>query len=771
MLKTIIKRSGVTEAFDAKKVNKWVMWAAQDLMDRIDWSSIVMEVVKTSPEILTSQDFQLALAKRCVSKHSWPYSLMGGKLFAVWCWKEFYPEGIPTVKQIDEKLFQLGVMKKLNYSDAEYSEIERMIEHTRDLKLAEFQIKQDINKYALNNKKTGQKYETPQFIFMRMAMALAENDTNSNRLVDVANWYRHFSDGAINPPTPNFHHLGTDHNGYASCCIYKAGDEKRSLGVGKHISYTMTYMSAGIGGYIEARSLNDGVSNNTIVHQGKLPMFAGNGKDVREMTKGGRGGAATQYITCYDPEIVNVMMLQNPRTSHEIRNRDIHFAVMYNWWLGVKAGNEEKVFTFNVKTAPDLHKAIFSGDRVRFQELYEKYEADESFVKNWIDARELVVMMETQGHEVSTLYSLNIEEVNRHTPHHDTIHSSNLCLEICQPTSEYEHITDLYKTDHERGEVSLCNLAGIVVSKIPFTPEGDKIYEEVAYYAVKMADTTTDMAEYELPHLGYTAGKRRNIAIGMLGVAEVFARVGLPFDCEAGLALAHKIAERHAYFVIRASLRLGKERGNAPWMHKTKWPEGWLPIDTYKKSVDQLTPNTLRYDWETLRAEIIENGGIRNSSLIAHMPTESSSKASGVPNGIYPIRDFYLKKTDQNNSIDWLAPDDDIHGAAYQNAYEIDTRDLIKYYAVIQKFTDQSISADFYEDRIKNPLLDEDVLVQRFLDRIRYGVKSKYYQNSLTPSEAGFDEKDKAKTTTIIQTTSIIGAGDRAECESGACTL
>lgn len=774
MLKRIIKRSGVVEDFDAKKINKWVIWAAGDLIKsgRVDVSSIIMEVVAVSPEEMTSQDLQLALAKKCVSRHSWPYSLMGGTLYAVWCWKEFYGDRIPTVKQIDEQLLGYGIMKKLDYTDAEYELIEAMIDHTRDLKLAEFQIKQDINKYSLQNKVTKQKFETPQFIFMRMAMALAENDKgNLNRLLDVSEWYNYFSAGLINPPTPNFNNLGTPHNGYASCCLYKSGDDKRSLGVGKHIAYTMTYMSAGIGGYIESRSLGEGVAANSIIHQGKLPFYAGNGKDVKEMTKGGRGGAATQYITCYDPEIETVIMLQNPRTSTEIRNRDIHFSVMYNSFFAKKAGKKEKIFTFNVKSAPDLHKALFSGDKELFASLYDKYEKDDSFKKNYIDAYQLAADIETQGHEVSTLYSLDIEEVNRHTPFKEVIHSSNLCGEITQPTSEYEHIMDLYKTDHERGEISLCNLGGIVVSKIPFTKEGDALYEKVAYYTLKMADTTIDMADYEIPHLGYTAAQRRNAAIGMLGVAEVFARMGVNFDTQQGLDLAHRIAERHMYFVIKASLKLGQERGNAPWMHKTKWPEGWLPIDTYKKSVDTLTQQKLRYDWEELRAAIIANGGIRNSSLVAHMPTESSSKASGVPNGVYPIRDFYLKKTDQNNTIDWLAPDDDLYGEQYQNAYEIKTIDLIKYYAVIQKFTDQAISADFYENRVKNPILNRDDLVNNLINRVRYGVKSKYYQNSLTPSEGSMDESASAATQVIIPTTQIIGYGERADCASGACTL
>ena len=762
MLEYVIKRNGTTEVAHPAKINRWMQDIAGDLSERLDWGSVVMDVFKDAPATMTSQDLQKALVNKFISKHTWVNNLMGGRLNAIWHWKHLFGDEMPTVQLFQSQLVSIGLMEKLDYSQEDYDLIEIIIDHKRDLTLANFQIQQDIYKYGVANKITGQLYETPQFIFMRMAMALAENAPKRERIAEVKAWYDEFASSRVNPPTPNFNNLGTPHHGLASCCLYTTSDDARSIAIGDHIAFTMTYMSAGIGGMLNIRSILDPVRGGAVIHQGKLPYYAHTGKGVKSNLKGGRGGAMTQFVSVFDPEIEAICRTQNPRTPVKNQNRDIHFAVMYNSFFAKKAAQRKDIFFFNTFTAPDLMAKLFSDDRVGFAELYEAYEANPDFKKTYINAYELAFLFESQGHEVSTLYTLNIEEVNRHTSFLEPIFSSNLCQEIVQPTKPYKHITDLYRKDHHDGEVSLCNIAAIVVSKI----KNDEEYYEACYRALKMIDRTIDLADYEFPHLEYTAKNRRNAAVGMAGVAELFARVGAKMDTPYGLAMAHKIAERHSYFVIKASLALGKELGNAPWIDKTKWPSGWLPIDTYKKTVDEITPHVLRYDWEALRAEIIANGGLRNSSLVAHMPTESSSKASGIPNGIYPVRDLYMKKTDDGAALDWCAPDDDLYGDNYQNAYDITTVDLIKYYAVFQKFADQSISADDYMDRQKKPTLEKDELVGNFLARAKYGVKSKYYQNSYTVEVAKLENSEQGNE----PTEEGFAPNERAMCASGGCS-
>lgn len=763
MLERIKKRDGSIEPFNPHKVNSWSQWATSGLGDRVDWSHIVLNTVKHLGPEVHSQELQKQLIKTCLEERSWPYNLMAGKLYNALYRKEVFGDKIPTIKELHAKLFEAGLIRQMKYTDEDYLILESIIDHTRDFNLAHFQVHQLRKKYSLRDLTGKVEYETPQFIFIRMAMALAEDEAPDVRFEHLKNWYDHFSFCRLNAPTPNYVNLGTHHNGYASCCVYTTDDNAASLAIGDHIAYTMTYMSAGIGAFINSRSINDSVRKGRIIHQGKLPYFKSLAGAVKANLQGGRGGACTSYFSCFDPEVMTMIMLQNPRTVRDKQNRDIHFAIMFNRFFAVKVAQNKDIFTFNKYTAPDLLDAFFSSDNELFERLYKKYEDDPMFNKTYISARSILFAAGQQSFDVATLYYFLIDEANRHTPFLDKIFSSNLCLEVSEPTAPYQSIEDLYSTeDHGRGEVALCSLAAIVEPNI----KSDEEYASAAYYALKMIDKCIHMTTYVLPHIGVTAKNRLNAGVGIAGLATTMAKRNLTYDSKAGLEKIHQVSERHAYHLINQSLRLGKELGNAPWIHKTKWPQGWLPIDTYKKSVDELVEPKYRYDWEDLRARIIANGGIRNSTLINHMPTESSSKSSGVPNSIYPVRDLAMKKSDAHNLVDWCAVDGDIYGDQYQSAWSISQVDLIKAYAVVQKFTDQSISADGYKDRSVEINVTTDEIIQVFLAMVKYGVKSRYYQNSLTSS----DKRLRTENITPILEDDDESANGKHECVGG-CTL
>jgi ribonucleoside-diphosphate reductase alpha chain len=823
MLREIIKRDGTTESFDASKINHWAMWASEDLKDRIDWSSIVLDSVKELSGTVTSQELQQKLISKCLETKSWPYILMAGKLYSILYRKELYGDNTPSFNQLFSRMVKLGVAVPLDYKQSEMDVIEHYLDHSRDFSLAHFQIEQIRYKYALTNKIDGTEFETPQFTYMRMSAALGNDEPEETRVDDVIAWYDHFSHNRINPPTPNYTNLGTASNGYASCCLYSSNDSARSLSIGDHIVYVMTYMSAGIGGILNTRTVNDPIRKGAIKHKGKYNYYKSVAGNVKANMQGGRGGACTHYIPCYDPEILSILMYQNTKTVAKKQNRDIHFSLEFNRFIGEKAARNEDVFLFTTFSAPDLYAAFFSSDYDNFVALYNKYEKDTTFKKEYQSARKILTTSGQQSEEVATLYSFQIDEANRHTSFKETIRTSNLCLEITSPTEAYESMLDLYSDcyvghieyidgmgatkqypsrsrlacstngvhvtkyayeletgDYVFGEensplldipttveqitfrttqpeVALCSIAGIVISNV----ESDEQYESACYYALKMIDKCIHKSHYELPHIGWTAKNRLNAGVGIVGLAHYLAKRGLNYTSQESLDEIHRVAERHAYFVIKASLRLGKELGNAPWINRTKWPDGWLPIDTYKRSVDTITNTCYRYPWEQLRQDIIANGGIRNSSLIAHMPTESSSKASGMPNGVYPVRDVMLKKLDGSNSIDWYAPDADI--LEYQSAWDLSFEQMAKVYAIIQKFTDQSISADYYRNRVKNPTVTTEELLNEYLIMIRYGIKSKYYQNPYTVATSGLEEQPTANTQ--------IEVNARIECVGGGCQL
>ena len=273
MLKTIIKRDGTTEPFDPKKVNMWSTWASEEIRDRVDWTTIVMKAVKSCGEEIKSQELQQLLIKECVRTKKWSYSLMAGRLYNAVVRKEMYGNKMPSVMNLQFSMMEKGYMKDLGYTVKEYLEIEKIIDHSLDMHMAYFQVKQIVKKYSLSDRVKKIEYETPQYVFMRMAMALAMDEKADKKLDLVREFYTYFSSCRINAPTPNYMNLGTSHNGYSSCCLYVVDDSASSLAIGDHIAYTMTVMSAGIGGLINTRSLGDPVRGGIIEHQGRrLPL-------------------------------------------------------------------------------------------------------------------------------------------------------------------------------------------------------------------------------------------------------------------------------------------------------------------------------------------------------------------------------------------------------------------------------------------------------------------------------------------------------------------
>lgn len=767
MLKRVIKRDKSIEEYTPSKLNKWAQWSA-GYNDRIDWGSVVLDAMSRCNEIETSQQLQKYLIDSCNEREDWSHRKMAGRLYASLRRKELYNNVIPTVQELNNTLFADDLMVYLNYDTNDYAEIENIIQHDRDFDLAHFQLHQIRKKYSIQSRTTGKEYETAQFVFMRMALALAEEEPKETRMKHVRSYYDHFSLQRINAPSPNYINLGTKNRGYASCCLYIADDCESSLAIGDHIAYRMTAMSAGIGGMINTRSIGDPIRAGLIEHQGKLPYYQSLAKATKANIQAGRGGACTTYYSAFDPEAEVITMLQNQRSPEKKKNRDIHFAFTANRFISKKAAAKKQkdrmVFTFTSWSAPDLWKKMYSSDMEGFEELYYKYEADETFIKNYVDARKIILTALVQGFEVGTVYLFFCDEANRHTPFKETIHTSNLCLEIAEPTKPYFDMRDLYSTeDHGRGEVALCSIAGIVTPNI----SSDEIYADACYYALKMIDKCIEISKYVLPHVGFTAKNRMNAGVGVVGFAYQMAKKNLKYDTVEGRNEIHRAAETHAYFMIKASLRIAKERGVAPWINKTKWPEGWLPIDTYKKTIDSLVTVGLERDWESLRTEIIAAGGIGHSCLIAHMPTESSSKAAGVPNGWYPIRELAMKKSDGSNVVDWCPPESDTLADNYQTAYTIETSDMIKVYGIIQKFTDQGISADLYKDRTKIISLSTTELLNNYLDMVRYGMKSRYYQNSLVSKQ----ENNNDPTLGIQLIDDLPQPEDERGCASGACSL
>ena len=945
MIKFIIKKDGTKEPFIARKVNNWGQWAGND---NVDWSTIVMDTVSVLAETITSTELQYALIDKCLEQQTWGYIMMAGRLYGPQLLKETYPEGIPTIRELHTRLIDLKLMEELGYSDEEYGRLEEVILHDRDYNTPHFSLKYIREKYAIQNRAIKTVYETQQFTYMRMAMAIASTEPVETRVESAIHFYQTFSLKLLSAPTPNFVNLGTPLRGFASCCLYTVGDTANSIGVGDWIGYRMTASSAGIGNNLKVRSLGDPVRGGAIVHNGKLPYYKSMAASVLANIQAGRGGACTTYYSAFDPEAEVISQLRNPRAPEDKRNRDLHYALMTNKFFANKVARNEDAFAFNPKTAPDLTKAFYSGDQTEFAELYAKYENDESFQKKYFSPRKLLVRVMNEAFETGVAYLAQMDEMNRHTPFNEPIHSSNLCvapetmlltdsgdlaiaplkdqwvnvwngvewsnvqvrqtgtevplvkvglsngrkldctldhkwyvlidgveveyrtkeltiglelipytnpngilvdgvtivavidegrvddtycvtepkrhmavfngiltgqcLEIAEPTSPYMAMSDLDATESighieikdtegahhlldwnkritindsigfagrlksgdrlvisdrsintytvdsivsskPEPEVAMCSIAAINVAEVT----DDDNYEDTMYAALKMIDYCILNSHYELPHVGFTAKARMNAGVGIMGLATLMAREHLNYDSPEGKVRLHEIAERHMYMAIKASIRISKERGLAPWIHKTKWVNGWTPMQTYNKNVDELGNFVNKYDWDALSNEIRENGGIAHSCLVAYMPGESSSKALGQANSIYPIRELAMIKTDTSTTIEWIAPESDNPDYAYQSTWGIADVDQIDFYAIFQKWTDQAISADMWVEVLGEERVGSTVLIKQYLRIIKYGVKSRYYLNTQTSNYQG-----------LVTATNI--NADNA-CAGGACTI
>ncbi len=759
MIEIIIKRNGEEEPFAMQKLMGWGEWAASTLNGRVDWQSVVRAVLgRVKGPKVKSIDLQSAFIDECLSRNTWSYYLMAGRLYAADQHKNLYgSEGMPTIAQLHLQMQNDKMLRQLDYSPLEYAELEELIDHSYDYTYPHFSLKYMHEKYAFQNRVTGKVYETPQFVYMRMAMVIYEKEPRAIRMQQIREIFDHFRNKELSAPTPNYVYLGAPRMGLASCCLFSTADDGESLATGDYIANIMTQAGAGIGSNIITRSVGEPVRGGSIKHGGKLGYYRANAFSTTANKQGSRGGAGNVNYPIFDPEAPVISQLRNPRAIASMRIRELHYTVQSNPYLDYLASQNKPIMAFTCNTAPDLFEAFYSSDLQRFVELYNKYENDPSFKKKYLDARALVYTMAKEAYETGTAYFNDMYEINHHTPFKEPIYNTNLCVEVCEPTKPYMNAADLYlEEDHGRGEVALCSLFAVNVNKADTT----KKVESVCYHGLRMVDFCIHNSDYKLPHIGFTAKQRMNAAGGIMGLASHMAKNRLTYTSAAGLQEIHFIYERHMYCMIKASLRIAKERGNAPWINKTKWPEGWLPIDTYNRNVDKLGDFDCLFPWEKLRQEIIQQGGIAHSCLVGHMPGESSSKALGETNSGYAVRKKAIKKTDGQTVIYWAAPESDNPDYHYELAYDIPVRRQAECYAVQQKWTDQAISADFY--RRINPeekLSSTQILEDEYFYPKSLGMKSRYYQNSEITDGIDLEGAEAVE---------IMGSSN---CPSGACSV
>lgn len=744
-INVVKKRNGELETFSPDKLNKWGEWAA-DI--GVDWSSVALEACRKCCDGCTTKDLHNAMIAACVDMETTQHLKMAGRLFIGDLIKSTFGglDCIPTVSQMYSTMREKGLWDStMDYDDDELSWFNSIIDHSRDFNASLTEIKQVVDKYAIVDRVDNIVYETPQFVYMRMAMGNMVKMPKARRKFDVEKLYKYLSQKKINAPTPFSINLGTPKRQYASCCVTTTEDTAASLAAADHISYMMTCASAGIGSHIKTRSRGAKVRQGLITHLGKLPYYKVAQAAVGANLQSSRGGAMTMHFNALDPEIMDLLSLKNVQAVEQKRIKDIDYSFGFNEEFARRVAKNESWMLVDYGDAPELYESMYEADQSRFVELYNSVENNPLVNKEFVNARDVALKALKEGVETGRIYLHRTDELNRHTPFKDKIYSSNLCQEIALPTKGYNSVAELYEYG-ENGEIGLCSLGAIVAGNTTHEE-----WEDVAYYTVLMIDNVIELMDYPFKQLEYTAKARRSIGVGITNLAYDMANRGLKYSSVSGKRYIHKLAEMHSYYLHKASLRLAKERGVCDWIHKTKYPEGWLPIDTANKVINTVVDQPLLCDWETLRKDIIVNGGIRNSVLEAFMPNESSSVATGGTNSIYPIRSLKVIKTSGTNKNLFIAPKAEEMKWDYELAWDIPTKDMIEVYAIIQKFTGQAISADLYtvyNNSVGEKSIGAKELLTQFLYLAKMGLKTRYYVNSST-------------SVTL----------EDSKCNSGGCTL
>ena len=734
----VVKRNGDTTTLDLEKVHKMVEHACKGLAG-VSESAVEMNSGLQFFDGIETKDIQEILirsANDLITLENPNYQFVAARLLLFALRKAVYnghPDKRPILKEHVESCVSKGVYDDTildKYSEQEWEILNSYIDHDRDYLFTYAGIRQVTDKYLVQDRSTGEIYETPQFMYMLIAVTLFQNDDKFYRLEYIKKYYDAISKHRINIPTPIMAGVRTPIRQFASCVLVDADDTLDSIfssdmAIGKYVA-----QRAGIG--INAgriRGLNSKIRGGEVQHTGVVPFLKKFESTVRCCTQNGiRGGSATVHFPIWHQEIADILVLKNNKGTEDNRVRKLDYSIQLSRLFYERFIKNSTITLFSPHDVPGLYDA-FGSDT--FDELYIKYESDESIPRKTIGAQELILDLLKERAETGRIYLMNIDHCNDHSSFKDKVSMSNLCQEITLPTKPVQHIDD------EQGEIALCILSAINIGKINKIEELDELCE----LAVRGLDALIDYQEYPVKAAQQSTINRRSLGIGYIGLAHYLAKNDAKYDSDKAFDLVHRLTERFQYALLSASNRLAMEKGPCGYFGKTKYSDGILPIDTYKKDVDEIVPNDLLCDWEFLR-ERISKYGLRHSTLSAQMPSESSSVVSNATNGIEPPRDYLSVKKSKKGPLKQVVPSYSSLKNNYTLLWDMHNNDgYIKVVAVMQKFFDQAISGNWAYNPENYP--DNEVpvsaMAKDLLTTYKYGWKTSYYQNTYDAKKDGDD--------------------------------
>ena len=607
------------------------------------------------------------------------------------------------------------------YTEEEFDKLESFIDHRRDMMFTYAGLRQVVDKYLVQDRSSGAVYETPQFMYLLISASIFAEYPKETRLDYVKRYYDAISKHKINIPTPIMGGVRTPLRQFASCVLVDIDDTLDSIfssdmAIGKYVA-----QRAGIG--INAgriRGINSKIRGGEVQHTGVVPFLKKFERTVRCCTQNGiRGGSATVHFPIWHKEIRDILVLKNNKGTEDNRVRKLDYSIQLSKLFYERFLSAEEVSLFSPHDVPGLYDSFGTES---FDDLYVKYELDESIPRDTVNAQELILDLLKERAETGRIYIMNIDHCNSHSSFLDKVEMSNLCQEITLPTKPIQHIDD------QTGEIALCILSAINIGKIRDLSD----LESLCDLTVRSLDELIDFQRYPVRAAEIATKARRSLGVGYIGLAHYLAKNGVGYEDEKAYKLVHDLTEAFQYNLIKATVQLAKEKGACEYSNRTKYHNGILPIDTYKNDVDEIVPNNLNYDWESLRKLVVQYG-VRNSTLSAQMPSESSSVVSNATNGIEPPRGYLSIKKSKKGPLKQIVPQYGTLKNAYTLLWDMKNNNgYINIVAVMQKFFDQAISGNwsYNPQHFEGNEVPTSVMANDLLTTYKYGWKTSYYQNT-----------------------------------------
>ncbi len=729
----VVKRDGTKELLDIDKFHKVVSWACEGITGVSESEIEIKSHIQFYNNILSS-DIQETLIKASadlISEEFPNYQFVAGRLINYHLRKEVYggfepiPNGLyqhvnDVIKAgyYDPQLLDL-------FDEEEYSQLERMIVHSRDDDLTYAAMEQWRGKYLVKNRVTGKFYETPQVAYLLIAASLFSSYPKDERMKWIKEYYDAISQFYISLPTPIMAGVRTGQRQFSSWVLIETDDSLDSINATSSSIVKYVSQKAGIGiGAGSIRAINSSIRNGDATHTGVIPFYKLFQSSVKSCSQGGvRGGAATLYYPIWHLEIEDLLVLKNNKGTEDNRVRHLDYGVQFNKVMYERLLNGGDITLFSPHDVPELYESFFT-DSDKFRELYEACERKTSIRKKVVKASDLFSSFVQERKDTGRIYLMNVDHANDHgafVKQAAPIKMSNLCCEINLPTKPLKDIFD------EEGEISLCTLSAINWGLIK-KPED---FERPCTLAVRALDALLDYQEYPVRAAEKSTKNRRPLGVGIINFAYWLAKNETNYT-NPNLDLVDEYAEAWSYYLIKASVDLAEEKAPCPLAPETQYFHGRMPNDTYKKDVDELVEHKERMPWKDLRFRARQNG-IRNSTLMALMPAETSAQISNSTNGIEPVRSYITIKQSKDGILKQVVPE----YRRLKNKYELlwdqeSPEGHIKIMAVLQKYIDQGISVNtsynpqFYEGE-KIPLSE---MLKHIIMFYKYGGKQLYYFNT-----------------------------------------